>query len=784
MSALDDWFPGASTPDHRRSVTHGRSGRSRPLKRPPRRFRALVGLIVGAVLVAPIVALMAVPAVSGVGIGAREVVSRWESLPTDLPLNAPLPQRSTIYAADGTTVIANYYAENRIPVALDQMPPMMVGAVLSIEDDRYYEHGALDVRGTTRAVVNNLAGRSRQGGSSITQQYVKNLLLTEARSDAQRREVTATTLDRKLREARLAVEAERTLGKDGVLAAYLNTVYFGRGAYGVATAAERFFGVKLADITPAQAATLAGMLKSPTNYDPITNPRLSKVRRNVVLGRMFDAGVITAAQAKKAKAAPLTVTLTQPANGCTKSKWQFYCQMVLDTIADDPTFGATKEARADLLFRGGLRIVTAMDPKAMAITQHAVDAALTPTNRVATSMAVVQPGTGKVVAIATNRNWGTREKKGETEIVLPAVPRFQPGSTFKPITLATALEQGFSPYTKLDTPDGYQPAVLNAPDGGFHNDDDQGHGVIDAFDATAQSVNTFYVQLIERAGVLRVADMAGRLGMTSLPRSGSKAVGSKDAALTLGAFETSPVQMANVYATLAAHGRACPAVVISSITRNDGTPVTSPTTQCRQVVSSAVADMVTEVLQRTFTPSGTAAGLGLEGRPAAGKTGTTNNSGATWFAGYVPQYATAVWVGDPRGPTYALRDVEAYGETFGVVYGRSIAGPEWREAMTALTRGLSVVPFTRADPSALIGVSPSVPDVRGLMRDAAIASLVRGGYRVVVSPKTADPQPLSVPGIVAAQSPAAGTPSGLDSTVTLTLTDGSDTAVRIPGQGA
>jgi len=238
--------------------------------------------------------------------------------------------------------------------------------------------------------------------------------------------------------------------------------------------------------------------------------------------------------------------------------------------------------------------------------------------------------------------------------------------------------------------------------------------------------------------------------------------------------------MATVYATLAAHGLACSPVVIESVTRLDGSPVPSPTPSCRQVVSPAVADMVTSVLQGVFGPGGTGAGLELPGRPAAGKTGTTNNSGATWFAGYTPQYAAAVWVGDLRGPTFALRNIEAYGQTFDKVFGRSIAGPIWQETLTGLSQGTPVELFTPADPAALVGAAPSLPDVRGLGRDAAISTLLRAGYRVRLAAGMAEPDSALAPGIVVGQVPAPGLPVAMDSQVTLVLSAGSDTAVRIP----
>jgi membrane peptidoglycan carboxypeptidase len=227
---------------------------------------------------------------------------------------------------------------------------------------------------------------------------------------------------------------------------------------------------------------------------------------------------------------------------------------------------------------------------------------------------------------------------------------------------------------------------------------------------------------------------------------------------------------------------ACAPQVIQSAKTVDGTSIAGLGPRCQQVVAPAVADTVTSVLQSTFGATGTASGLDLGDRPAAGKTGTTNNSGATWFAGYTPQLATSVWVGDPRGPSYSLHDVEAYGQTFSNVYGRSIAGPIWRQTMTDLSAKLPVETFPVADPAALVGSAPSLPDVRGQARDVAIAVLRRAGYRVVIAPQTALADSLYKPGYVSTQSPQPNSPVAANAIVTLTLTAGSQTAVVIPGQ--
>ena len=746
----------------------------------PRRWARLLPVSLWSVGAGVVAACLAAPLVLPPSYAARQAVYAWEDLPAALPLDAELPQRSVLTDDQGRP-FAVFYGQNRVPLTLAQVSPNAVHALLATEDDRFYEHGAVDLTGLLRAVLHNGTSGSLQGASGIEQQYVKNLLLTQAKTPDQERAVTAQTLTRKIRELRLAVQLEKTLTKDEILERYLNTVNFGDGSYGIGAAARHYFGVDAAKLTIAQSALLVGILKSPTNYDPVDHPQRAKARRDVVLARMRSTGRISDADYAAAVATPLALKLTDPAQGCGASAYPFFCQYVLSTLGNDSTFGATPEARADLLYRGGLTVRTTLDRKAMAAAQAAADAALAPTNRVAAGIAVVQPGTGAVVALATNKRWGRDPAKGQTQIVLPVRAAYQPGSNFKPITLATALEKGFSLTTTFDTPDGYKPATMNYPPGGFHNDNNRDNGVLNAYQATAGSVNTWFVQLEERYGVIPVADMAGRLGITSLPRTGSHAITPRDGSLTLGAYEVSPLEMAGVYATFASGGITCRPVAITAVVDRHGTSLPIPSASCHRTLSPYVAAAVTDVLRGVFGRGGTGSGLDLGTRPAAGKTGTTNSSAATWFSGYTPQFAASVWIGDPRGgQRYPLRNITAYGHAIGTVYGRSVAGPIWRQTMSSLLAGTPVVGFPSPATTVLTGLTPPVPDVRGLGRDAAVTALLRAGYTVRLDTATAAPDPLAQVGQVADQTPLPGSAAPYGSEVVLTLTAGSDTGVAVP----
>lgn len=737
---------------------------------------ALVSAFLGLLL-----AMTTFPVIGAGAITAREAHDYWIHLPSRLPEQA-LPQRSTILASDGSK-IAEFYSENRVLVSLAQVPQVMRDAIISIEDSRFYDHHGVDVRGTVRALVNNALGSSTQGGSTLTQQYVKQVLLDAATTEKERAEVTSrTSYLRKLREARYATALEKRLSKDQILEGYLNIAYFGDGAYGIGTAAKHYFDKPVQNLTAPEAALLAGLVQNPTGYDPTKHPAEALTRRNTVLFRMHQLGKIDDATYEQATATPVTLHLSTPANGCHASKYPFFCQYVKQQLEDNPVFGQTPEAREQRLFRGGMVIQTTLDPKKQNITQQAVDSELGRNNPVAAASVTVEPGTGRVVAMATNRTFGT-PKKGEfdkTEMLLPVLKAYQPGSNFKPFTLAAALERGYDPNTKWTAPAVYKPAGMNYPGNGFTNSSHADAGTMNAAQALWRSSNTWFVHLEEQVGVLNVARMAERLGISSLPMSGKGAITPRDASLTLGTYEVSPLEMAGAYATFAARGVHCDPVVIKAITGSDGKPVQVPDGNCHEAIPASVADTVANIMQGTIDgPDPYRTGKAMSfGRPAAGKTGTTENQAAVWFSGFTPQYATSVWVGDPRGGfAHPLIGFYAGGHYIAKAYGGLVAGPIWRQVMSGIHQGLPKKAFT--PPSGITGYTNVAPDVRGLTLEQAYQALTKAGFKVTLNPQTAKPDPLLAKDRVYATDPAPGALVGLGTSVQVTMTAGSNLRVDL-----
>ncbi|NUT38343.1 MAG: penicillin-binding protein [Thermoactinospora sp.] len=680
-----------------------------------RRGTKIAQLAAAAVASGVLVAAIAFPTVGGAGIG---LVSTVDLTPVALE-EPPLAEVSIVQDAKGKE-IARFYEQYRQVVSADQIADIMKTAIVAIEDYRFYEHGAIDLEGTIRALATNMSsGRVSQGGSSITQQYVKQVLLNAADTEAERDSALEASYGRKLTELRYAMGVEQKYTKDQILEKYLNIAYFGASAYGIEAAAKRFFGVKARDLTLPQAATLAGAVQDPNATDPNLGKkqrqRLLK-RRNVVLARMAELGKITPEQAAAAKGAKLGYKGTGLPGGCESSTQPYFCLYVRHDILRNPAFGKTADTRLKMLNRGGLTIRTTLDPAMQASADRAIKKYVHASDDAVASEALVQPGTGAIKAMAASRPYGTRKSRHEVSYNLVADAAhgggmgFQAGSTFKTFTLISALKQGMKLDDGLLAGAGYRAPSLAA----FTNCKGQGigdtsHTVTNDEGSpgwktlrtgTWSSVNTFFVELQQRVGLCETVKTAKSLGIQR--SDGGKL--QEFETFTLGINEMDPVTVANAYAAIAARGRYCAPMAITRITDRDG-KATDYRPRCKQVLEPAIADATAEVLSGVFT-KGTMRSVGGIGRDAAGKTGTTDDYAAAWFAGFTPDLAGAVSIGDPRGSqAHKLIGVTIGGQSYGSVAGATLPGPIWKETMIGALRGVPAASFTAVDAARFEGCS-------------------------------------------------------------------------------
>jgi membrane peptidoglycan carboxypeptidase len=633
-----------------------------------------------------IAAAMALPVVATTGVVLRDQANK-AAAPASATFGT-LPQRSEIVDNSGH-LLAYVYNVNggknasasgidRQPVTFDQITPYMRKAVVAIEDNRYWNEGALDPKGTLRALVNDLQHKAVQGGSSITQQYVKNMLILTAPNAQQAQAAYEETLSRKLHELRLAISVAHQQSKQEILTGYLNDDYFGNQAYGIDVAAQTYFDTTPAKLTLPQAALLAGMVENPTGYDPYLQPAKALERRNTVLARMVQTGVLAQAQATAAEKTPLGVTHAMPLNGCTETvagNAAFFCNYVEQVFLQDTTVAKTGQARAKLLATGGLKITTTLDPKDQNAAAEAVNYTLPDgsqeynADNEADTESMVQPGTGKIEAMAENRPYGS---DGTTinyavDTNYGGGQGIQTGSSSKLFTLVTALEQNIPFGYTATVPDnttvqGFtnckgQPLVQGFP---VQNDENSSSGstTYSLYTATALSINVFYGELEQKVGLCNVVKTAANLGITwangtpllDAPKGLSDVSADNITSFTLGSVVTSPLEMAGAYATMAARGKFCKPIAITKITSLTGASLPVPSAGCRQAISPQIADAVNYILQGVLNfPGATGAGLGLD-RVAAGKTGTANNSFYAAFGGYTPSLAAYVSVYHPNPP--------------------------------------------------------------------------------------------------------------------------------------
>ena len=729
-----------------------------------------------------VVAGLAIPFAGVVGIGARDVAKTMDSLPEELKTEA-LPQKTTIVDSRGN-VVATLYDENRVTVPLSQISRTMVKAIVAIEDYRFYQHGALDLKGTLRALVTNQANDgTTQGGSSITQQMAKMTAVMQARTDAERKAATADTYQRKILELRHAIAFEQNYSKDWILDRYLNIAYFGDGAYGIQSAARHYFSVDAKDLNVRQSALLAGMVKNPVGYDPTRFPQRAKARRHIVLTRLAQLKVISQPLADKIDRSSLGLKITPNRNGCLGSDAPFFCDYVRRYLMADPALGRTVADRKQLLNNGGLTIKTTLRMPFQSAADKATSAHVRPTDQAIGALAMVEPGTGNVEAISQSRPMGRDGKKGETFLNYVVDSKygdsagFQAGSTFKLFVLAAALEMGLPTSTTF-----HSPPFLSIPQNDFqdcngpypvyapypvHNSTKS--GTFDMYVGTQESVNTYFAQLEQKTGLCRPYDLAKQMGVQLTDPDHERVP-----AFTLGVADVSPLEMAGAYATVAARGIHCENRPVTEILNSEGKLFKRYTKKCRRVLSENTADTINDIL-RGVMEGGFGNALQLAGHQSAAKTGTTQDNVAVWFDGYTPSLATSAMIAgaNSKGHPITLNNQVVGGSYIGTAHGSTIAGPMWADAMRAISGLLPATTFTPPQLSnapANSDTQTTAPNVIGMNVDQARSALEGIGMSVVVGEKVPSDAPA---GTIVAENPGAGQSVPVGSTFYLYPSSGS-----------
>ncbi|MFD0900209.1 transglycosylase domain-containing protein [Actinomadura sediminis] len=740
----------------------------------------LIKLLGTGIVAGVLVALVALPGVGSAGITARDAANNFQEMDSELNTSPP-SEKTVLYDTDGKQ-FATFFDKYRESVRLDQIAPIMRQAMIDIEDSRFYEHGAMDIEGTLRALASNVGSTTTQGGSTLTQQYVKNLLVDSAQTQEEYKEVTAPTVGRKIRELRYALEVEKTMSKDQILEGYLNIAYFGGGAYGVQAAAKRYFSKPASKLTLGEAALLAGITQNPTAYEPHRNPKDARARRDVVLYRMAELGHITKAQADRAAAKPVELNPTEPVGGCQTSQAPYFCEYVkydvLNILADGKYWqmdAKEQQAVVNKLNRGGYTVRTTLDMDKQQAVDKALRSIVDPEGNRVGAEAMVEPGTGKVRAIGLSKHFGPGD--GKTTINLPADTRHgggtgvSAGSTFKVFTLATALEQGIPVNTSIKSPETmsvsgfkacpyygtYQGKKYNGEllGGGnwpsVSNAGDSQSGTFNLKTGTWGSVNTFYAQLEKRVGLCNSVKMAERFGMKQGNGQPLLPVPSQ----VLGVNDVDMVHLAAAYAGFAARGKYCAPLAVTEIVDHTGKRVELPKHDCKQVVEQDVADKVNSILHANMS-QGTPKGRNI-GRPAAAKTGTCEAHTCADFAGYTPNLAAAVAYWDFRGPW----QYKVYG-----VYGADTPGAIWQRSMREALQGEPAPGFRT--PARNFGDTTRVPNVANQPLNNARKAIEDAGFKVQVAPAASD-RPRNT---VVSSSPAADTEAAPGSTVILYVSTG------------
>nr|MDT0660060.1 transglycosylase domain-containing protein [Micromonospora sp. DSM 115978] len=725
-------------------------------------------LLICGLLAGVVVAAAAFPAVALSGLAAKAGAETFDKLPSELTVKKA-PQISYLYASDGKTPLATMYDENRRDIPLKEISPIMQQAIIAAEDHEFYNHNGVDMKGVARAfVANNSAGATQQGASTLTMQYVR---LAIAYSASHPQDVVAATEDtnaRKLREMRYAMQIDADLSKEEILERYLNLAPFGNQAYGVFAASQVYFGKHPKDLTIDEAAMLAGLVKAPSAFDPTTNSGypLAVQRRDYVIDNMVEIGAITPEEAAAAKAVKLTVKDKRTPNGCVsanKNHWGFFCDFFYRWWMDQETFGVTSYDRERRLKSGGYSIVTTLDVKSQQAAKDSVERNLKTGNKNALMVAGVEPGNGRVRALAVNRNYKLDDPNKPANKISsdPAKARkkirgtypnttnplltgggditgYQAGSAFKIFTIVAALEAGYPLEFSINAKQVYQSNYIleyNAPAAcpGTNkycpqNASKSMAGIHNMWSAFGFSVNTYFVPLQEQVGTGKVVDAAQRMGIKF--RAGNDARFAANGvdqwgAFTLGVSATTPLDLANAYATLAADGKYCEPIPVQEIRDQEGNKLDVANPRCNQAIKTEVARAAVDAARcpvgdRSSTSrcrTATAGNVrGIVGKPVAGKSGTTDSEKSASLVVMTKQLAVAGILTDPD---WAQTTAEM---------SHDIVNPAVYQTLRDAMKGKQGKEFTPPSGKIVNGDQRSIPDVKCQSIDAARSRIRDAGF--------------------------------------------------------
>jgi membrane peptidoglycan carboxypeptidase len=759
-------------------------------------------LLICGLLAGVVVAAAAFPAVAMSGLAAKAGSETFGALPKELTV-ARAPQISYLLASDGKTPLATMYDENRKDVKLKDISPLMRKAIIAAEDHDFYKHNGVDLNGVARAFVSNQSGGDRQGASTLTMQYVRLAISYSATHPADVVAATEDTSARKLREMRYALQIDKELSKDEILERYLNIAAFGNGAYGIFAASQVYFGKPPSKLDIQESAMLAGMVKAPTAFDPTTRSGYPQAvaRRDYVIQNMVDIGAINQQQADQAKAIVLKVKDKSTPNGCVdtnKKEWGFFCDYFYRWWLGQETFGSTTYDRERRLKSGGFTIVTSLDAQAQTGADKAVRKHLGVNSKAARMVAVIEPGSGRVRALAVNRNFkidsvsnpqnglssDPRKAKKKLRGTYPNttnpllsgggdIKGYQAGSTFKMFTLVAALEKGIPLSYTINSQPVFKSNYIveqNSPAAcpGTHfycpkNASASMAGVHNMWTAFGSSVNTYFVPLEQQVGAENVIKAAQKLGITFRDsedaRRATKEGGANQwGAFTLGVSATTPLEVANAYATLAADGKYCEPIPVQEIRDPDGNKLDVANPRCEQRISTQVARAAVDAARcpvgdksaTSKCQGATARNVrGIVKAPVAGKSGTTDADKTSALVAMTKQYAVAGIMADPDWPQ--TNQKMGHDVPNGI-------NPAVYETLRDAMVGKERIEFTPPSGKIIEGDQRSIPDVKCQSVDTAKSRLRGAGFEVAVSDnKVASSCP---PGTAAGTSPDGRTIKG------------------------